>query len=346
MPPRPSASSSAAYACSTYCDTISTAVSGVALAQHERSAQALVAERRRQANVDDRDVGSLEQHRMHERVAVGHRRDDVEAVVAQQPRQAVAQQCEILGDHDAHGITALHRRRAARRARDLERAVERLDAPRQACEPGARHVGAARRRRPRPRRPGRRAAGARRCRRARRSRACRCSRAPPRRRSTRRSRPAPRGARRCRRSRARAAASGSRAPRSPLRGRGRRARAGGCRARDRAAPRAPRARRGARPRAARCAPAGSDANFCSASPRLMPSATSRACAPSCRSRSIRRSSDSCWSTAPARVCSSTAMRSASPPPRIERITTAPTWAIERRRAARASATPARSTRAR
>jgi hypothetical protein len=31
MLPRPSASSSAAYACSTYCDTISTAVSGARL---------------------------------------------------------------------------------------------------------------------------------------------------------------------------------------------------------------------------------------------------------------------------------------------------------------------------
>ena len=47
-----------------------------------------------------------------------------------------------------------------------------------------------------------------------------------------------------------------------------------------------------------CAPSGSVANFCSAMPRLIPSATSRACAPSWRSRSIRRSSASCSSTAP------------------------------------------------
>ena len=91
-----------------------------------------------------------------------------------------------------------------------------------------------------------------------------------------------------------------RAPRSPPRARGRRAPADGCRARGRAAPRAPRVRPGARRRAARAPPSGSDASFCSAMPRLMPSATSRACAPSCRSRSMRRSSASCWSTAPAR----------------------------------------------
>ena len=65
-----------------------------------------------------------------------------------------------------------------------------------------------------------------------------------------------------------------------------------------------------------CAASGSDSNFCSARPRLMPSATRRACAPSCRSRSIRRSSASCWSTAPARVVSSTAMRSLSPRARV------------------------------
>ena len=47
---------------------------------------------------------------------------------------------------------------------------------------------------------------------------------------------------------------------------------------------------------------------CSAMPRLMPSATSRAWAPSWRSRSIRRSSDSWTSTAPARLVSSASIR--------------------------------------
>src|SRR5262249_43216654 len=78
-----------------------------ALAQPDGRAQAFVPERRRKPDVDDCDIRLLEQDRARERVAVGHRRDDVEAVVAQQPRQPVAQQREILRDHDPHGITAL-----------------------------------------------------------------------------------------------------------------------------------------------------------------------------------------------------------------------------------------------
>ena len=50
------------------------------------------------------------------------------------------------------------------------------------------------------------------------------------------------------------------------------------------------AERPAAPRHQQRAPSGSASRRCSASPRLIPSATSRACAPSCRSRSIRRSS--------------------------------------------------------
>ena len=85
---------------------MSTAVSGARSAQLERGAQALVAERRRQPDVDDRDVGALAQHGVDERVAVVDGGDDLEAVVAQQPRQPVAQQREVLGDHDPHGSTA------------------------------------------------------------------------------------------------------------------------------------------------------------------------------------------------------------------------------------------------
>ena len=76
------------------------------------------------------------------------------------------------------------------------------------------------------------------------------------------------------------------------------------RARSRSSPAPPR-RRAAPRRAALRAASGSAASFCSAMPRLMPSATSRAWAPSCRSRSMRRSSVSCTSTAPARVVSRT-----------------------------------------
>src|SRR5579875_2481136 len=79
---------------------------GSAPAYLQRGAQALVAEARRQAHVDDRDVRLLFEDAIHERVSVADRRDDVEAVVAQQPRQAVAEQREVFGDHDAQGSTA------------------------------------------------------------------------------------------------------------------------------------------------------------------------------------------------------------------------------------------------
>ena len=80
---------------------------GRAVAQRERGPHTLVAERRRQADVDDRDLRPLEQDARDQRRAVRDGRDDVEAVVAQQPGQAVAQQREVLGDHNAQGITAL-----------------------------------------------------------------------------------------------------------------------------------------------------------------------------------------------------------------------------------------------
>ena len=50
--------------------------------------------------------GPLPQDRVHERVSLLHRVDHVEAVVAQEPRETVAQEREVLGDHHAQGITA------------------------------------------------------------------------------------------------------------------------------------------------------------------------------------------------------------------------------------------------
>ena len=76
------------------------------LPQLERGAQALVAEGRRQADVDDRDVGRVEPDRVDERVGVVDGRDDLEAVRLEQPHHPVAQQREVLGDHDAHGSSA------------------------------------------------------------------------------------------------------------------------------------------------------------------------------------------------------------------------------------------------
>src|SRR5207302_8568248 len=79
---------------------------GRARAQRQRSADAVVAERGRKPHVDDGDVRLLEQDGGDERVAICDRGDDVETVVAKQAREAVAQEREVLRDHDAHGITA------------------------------------------------------------------------------------------------------------------------------------------------------------------------------------------------------------------------------------------------
>ena len=72
------------------------------------------------------------------------RRDDLEAVVAQQPGETVAEEREILGDHDAHGSSALTVVGPAGGALDRERPVERLDPPPQPGEPAPGRVGAAR----------------------------------------------------------------------------------------------------------------------------------------------------------------------------------------------------------
>jgi len=67
---------------------------GRALAQRQRCAHALVAERRRQPHVDDGDVRAFEQDGGDEGVAVGDRADHVEAVVAEEPGEAVAEERE------------------------------------------------------------------------------------------------------------------------------------------------------------------------------------------------------------------------------------------------------------
>ena len=90
---------------------------------------ALVAERRREPDVDDGDVRLLRRDHAEQRVAVLDRGDHVEAVVPQQPRQPVAQEREVLGDHDAHGSSARTVVGPPVGARDAERTVERLDAP-------------------------------------------------------------------------------------------------------------------------------------------------------------------------------------------------------------------------
>ena len=74
--------------------------------QLERGAHALVAERRRQPHVDDRQVGVGGVDGLEQRRAVGDRGRDVDPAVAQQALEPVAQQGEILGYDDAHGSDA------------------------------------------------------------------------------------------------------------------------------------------------------------------------------------------------------------------------------------------------
>src|SRR5262249_28622466 len=72
----------------------------------EGRAQTLVAEARREPDVDDGDIRLLAENGMDERVGVSHLRHDLEVVVAEEPGEAVSQQRQILGDHDGHGSSA------------------------------------------------------------------------------------------------------------------------------------------------------------------------------------------------------------------------------------------------
>ena len=72
----------------------------------EGRADALVAVGRRQADVDDADVGPLGHRDPQEVARVADRRDNFESVVGEQAGQAVAKQREVLDDHRPHGIAA------------------------------------------------------------------------------------------------------------------------------------------------------------------------------------------------------------------------------------------------
>ena len=114
-----------------------------AAAQLERRAHALVAERGREADVDDRDVGPVLLDGGQQRVAVGDRGHDVEAAVAQQPLEAVAQKREVLGDDYSHGRTARTTVGPPGGLLTSSDAVERRDALRETAQAGAGRVGAA-----------------------------------------------------------------------------------------------------------------------------------------------------------------------------------------------------------
>ena len=82
---------------------------GVAGADLQRGAQALVVVGRRQPDVDDRDVGRVAAHLQEQVVGGLAAAHDLEPVLVQQRARALAQEDAVLGDHDAHGISALTR---------------------------------------------------------------------------------------------------------------------------------------------------------------------------------------------------------------------------------------------
>src|SRR5262249_41542777 len=69
-------------------------------------ADALVVVRRRQTDVDDRDLRRVTAHLEQQLVRRIARADDVEVVVGEEPREPFAQEHAVLGDHYAHGISA------------------------------------------------------------------------------------------------------------------------------------------------------------------------------------------------------------------------------------------------
>ena len=68
----------------------------------------LVGVRRRHADVDDRDVRLLcERRGPQELVGVGGLADHVDARVGEQPGESRPDEHDVVGDYDAHGITAV-----------------------------------------------------------------------------------------------------------------------------------------------------------------------------------------------------------------------------------------------
>ena len=95
----------------------------------ERRAHALVVVRRRQPDVDDRDVGRVAAH-LQEQVrrpsrSCRRRRARSRSAARSSPSRS---EHAVLGDHDAHGISARSRVPPPVRAPDPQPAVERLDA--------------------------------------------------------------------------------------------------------------------------------------------------------------------------------------------------------------------------
>src|SRR6185503_1060097 len=75
-------------------------------ARLERGADALVGERRREPDVDNADVRLVAHDGAQETRPVLDGGDDLEAALRQQAGEPVAQEREVLGDYDPHGISA------------------------------------------------------------------------------------------------------------------------------------------------------------------------------------------------------------------------------------------------
>ena len=75
---------------------------GMPLADLARGPQPLVGVRRRHPDVDDRDVRAVGAHLQHQLLGVARLPDDLEARVLEQPRDPLAQEHRVVGQHDAH----------------------------------------------------------------------------------------------------------------------------------------------------------------------------------------------------------------------------------------------------
>ena len=79
----------------------------MAAADLVRGLDALVGLRRRHADVHDRHVGLVLVDRGEQLLGVGRLGDDLDALAADERRDALAQQPAVVGDHDAHGRSAV-----------------------------------------------------------------------------------------------------------------------------------------------------------------------------------------------------------------------------------------------
>ena len=138
--PTPSAESASSFIASpssTYCESTSTPTEGwrARISSAARRPSSLWVGR--QPDVDDRDVQLMAVDLAQQLVGVLALGDHVEAGVAQQAGEPLAQQHAVLGDGYAHGISALTSRAAAARRPDPQPATERLDPVGQAAQAGA-----------------------------------------------------------------------------------------------------------------------------------------------------------------------------------------------------------------